>query len=97
MVIPSAAQSFPAGPPDVIRAFIRSLFRPAPRIILTEPVPPVVVEPMVTLSAPLPIAEPALTVEDVCRAMYADGYSIREVAREMGLSFYMARKHIKAG
>jgi len=79
----------------MIRSFLRSIFKPAPRV-LTEPAPIITVEPMVTLSAPLPVAEQALTVEDVCRAMYADGYSIREVAREMGLSYYMARKHVSA-
>jgi hypothetical protein len=77
----------------VIRAFLKSLFTAAP-----EPPPPPTHtgDPKVTLSSPLPVAEPALTVEDVCRAMYADGYSIREVAREMGLSYYMARKHVSA-
>lgn len=92
MVTSSAAQSFPAGPPDVIRSFLRSVFRPAPRI-LTEPVPPIVVEPMF-LSAPLPIAEEAVTVEDACRALRSEGYSIREIAKEMRLSYYMARKYV---
>ncbi len=89
----------------MIRSFIRSIVplftegnRPAPAITVpllseTPTLPPA---PMVTLSAPLPVAEQALTVEDVCRAMYADGYSIREVARELGLSYYMARKHVSA-
>lgn len=36
--------------------------------------------------------EPILTVEDVARSMRAEGYSLRAIAAETGLSYYMARK-----
>ena len=40
-----------------------------------------------------PMAEETpLTVEDVARSMRAEGYSLRAIAAETGLSYYMARK-----
>lgn len=82
----------------MIRSFLRSLISP----ILTEgnrPAPAIVVpilteDPMTYTLPALPIAQEAITVEDACRALRSEGRSIREIAKEMRLSYYMARKYV---
>jgi hypothetical protein len=65
----------------MIRSFIRSLFRPAPRVLFEQPV---YLEPLET---------DVLTVQDVARQMRERGYSLRQIASELSLSYYMARKY----
>jgi hypothetical protein len=82
----------------MIRSFIRSIVSP----LLTEGnrptppiVPPIFTEAPITYTLPaLPIAQEAITVEDACRALRSEGRSIREIAKEMRLSYYMARKYV---
>jgi hypothetical protein len=88
MFIPSAEPTFTADPGPVIKRILNAIAR------LILPLLPPAPEPMVAISCPLPVSEEALTVEDVARAMRQDGYSLREIARELGISFYMARKYV---
>jgi hypothetical protein len=74
----------------VIRSFLKSLFQPAPRVI--REVAPVVLDPAESELAWLLEEMAPITVEQMARQLRDDGYSLRYIAAELGISYYMARK-----
>lgn len=89
-------------PTNMIRSFLRSLFAPAPRVI--REAAPAILEPQVADLAlldsagtlvPVTISE-CFTVEEVARQLRDDGYSLRYIAAELGISYHKARKYTMA-
>ena len=69
--------------PDVIRSFLKSLFQPAPRVIReTSPV-------AVTVTIE---DHPYFALKAEAQQLRQDGHSLRYIAAELGISYYMARK-----
>ena len=67
----------------MIRSFLKSFFRPAPRVLRE-------------VSVPVMIETPALTVAELVAMDRAAGLSIRAIAKKHSLSYYMARKMAQA-
>ncbi len=89
-------------PHNMIRSFIKSLFAPAPRVL--QEAFPAALEPQVADLAlldsagtlvPVTISE-CFTIEEVARQLRDDGYSLRYIAAELGISYHKARKYTMA-
>lgn len=85
----------------MIRAFLKSLLKPAPRVIREVPL---YLEPQEADLAlldsqgelvPVTIGQ-CFTVEEMARSLRNDGYSLRYIAAELGISYYKARKFTMA-
>lgn len=82
----------------MIRSFLKSLLKPAPRVIREtldpQPADLALLDSTGTL-VPVTIGE-CFTVEEVARQLRQDGYSLRYIAQNLGISYYKARKYTMA-